>query len=982
MDLLFALTLTEHHILGNVFAPYLLNKKRSQDKFLIYDRVTQANLNTYEAILNPEEVQLVKTIEEYNNQELFRAFSKKKKTARDFMASITPELLEEQIRPYIERRMIRCIEILEYNPVPLFHKILQNNVYEVDRIKVLENESSAVFNFTKSGKELYYYLSIEHNGTELNLFGKEGTIIVNDPCSVIIDNKLFVFRDIDGKKLLPFFEKKYIHISPSTQKKYFETFVRNAIKKYKVNAEGFPITDLKKKPVPILSIERNLAGNFSIVLKFIYDKKSIYYANRKTELKVTCEFNNNEVLFSRLSRDYNYENQCVTSLLSMGLVNKEGATFYPLQKGKDDEGSAYTIINWVNYNRKLIENKGFSIAQNKLEKLYYLDEFEISIDVSEKNNDWFDIEARVEFAGFNIPFASFHTNILNGNREYQLPDGRIMILPEEWFESYRDIMSFAHVERDQIKLSKQHFSLLNKNILGISTSFKKGLLDLAANDLEQMPVPDGITATLRKYQVEGFSWLYHLSKNRFGACLADDMGLGKTLQTLTLLVQMMRESTGHTNIPAGSADPDPTQQLSLFDPHPTNNKRIPATSLIVVPTSLVHNWINEINRFAGDLRIYAYIGAGRKNLSELFNRNDIILTSYGIVRNEIQDFASRKFFYVILDESQMIKNPGSKTYQAVIQLHAENRIVLTGTPIENSLTDMWAQINFLNPGLLGSLQFFRSEFQLPVERNNDETKKEKLLKLISPFVLRRTKSEVAPELPSLTEQTVYCDMDEMQQMYYEREKSKARNLVIERTFKMGYHKSAFVILQSLTKLRQIANHPALIDDMYFADSGKYTEIKRNLQSLLNEGNKALIFSSFVKHLELIRNYLDNQKVHYAWLTGDTKNREQEIHKFQKNKQCPFFLVSLKAGGVGLNLTAADYVFLLDPWWNPAAEMQAVSRAHRIGQDKHVFVYRFISRNTLEEKIINLQEQKSNLADAFINNSLKGISQEQVMELFE
>jgi SNF2 family DNA or RNA helicase len=295
---------------------------------------------------------------------------------------------------------------------------------------------------------------------------------------------------------------------------------------------------------------------------------------------------------------------------------------------------------------------------------------------------------------------------------------------------------------------------------------------------------------------------------------------------------------------------------------------------------------------------------------------------------------------------------------------------------------MWAQINFLNPGLLGNLNFFHTEFQQPIERLNDENKQDKLLKLIAPFVLRRTKNEVAPELPPISEQKIFCDMDEQQEAYYEREKSKARNMIIEKLSKMGFHKSAMVILQSLTRLRQIANHPVLIDENYFSGSGKYDEIKRSLQSLIQEGHKVLLFSSFVKHLNLVADYFNSLGLEYAMLTGETRNREEEIRKFQEQKDCRFFLISLKAGGVGLNLTAADYVFILDPWWNPAAEMQAISRAHRIGQDKHVFVYRFISRNTLEEKILKLQERKSNLADAFINNSLKGITEQQVMELFE
>ncbi len=981
MDLRFIITLTEHRILGFVFAPYLVKPDRQKGNYVIYDRVTQLNLSTYENAISPEEVQLVKIIEEYNDQYLFKHFSKKKKqNSRDFIAGITDELLEKQIRPFIEKRMTRCLDILLFNPVPVYQKLLQNNVYESDRLKVVEQEGSVVFNFIRSEQGLKYFLSIEHNDTELHLAGKEGSIIMNEPCCAIIDDKMFVFRDIDGKKLLPFFEKEYINIPRTAEKKYFETFIRNAIKKYKVNAQGFTISDLDADPEPALSIERDLSGRYFYVLKFLYDDKSVYYANRKTEQKVTCEFNGESVHFYRLQRRYQFENDCITTLLSFGLVNREGPYFMPLAKNTEDKNTGYDVINWINQNHELLSKAGFSITQNKLEKEYYLDNLEIKIEVSEKNNDWFDIHAAVEFGDFKIPFASISSNILKGEREFMLPDGQVVILPIEWFENYRDMLSFSKVEKDSIRLEKQHFPLLNKNIKGLSNAFKNKLLSLIETDAQSELVPENITAELRKYQVEGYSWLYRLYKNGFGACLADDMGLGKTLQTLTILQRIQADSGKRIeSIPTQHSS---SGQLSLFDEDRVDSGAGFKTSLIVVPTSLVHNWLNESKRFAPEMSVLTYVGSGRKNIKELHGSCDIILTSYGILRNDLEQFLPLEFKYIALDESQMIKNPGSKTYQAVIQLHAENRIVLTGTPIENSLTDMWSQMNFLNPGLLGNLSFFQSEFQWPIEKNADENKQEKLLKLISPFVLRRSKMQVEPELPPVSEQIIYCDMNDNQEAYYEREKSKARNLVIEKLSQLGFHKSGIAILQSLTKLRQIANHPALVDENYFSGSGKYDEITRNLQNLLLEGHKALIFSSFVKHLDLVASHLDKIGIQYAWLTGETRDREAEIKKFQDNQDYFFFLISLKAGGVGLNLTAAEYVFILDPWWNPAAEMQAISRAHRIGQDKHVFVYRFISRNTLEEKILRLQERKARLADAFVNNSLKGISQEEVMELFD
>jgi superfamily II DNA or RNA helicase len=982
MDLRFVITLSEHRLLGYIFAPYLVKMDIAQGNHVIHDRVTLLNLKLYESALSPEETQLARIIEEYNDQSLFKVFSKKKNSsAREFVKSMPQELLRDQIRPYVERRMDKCIDLLMSNPIPIYHKVLQNNIYEDDRIEVVEEDGLAVFNFIRSAEGIKYFLTIEHNGKELRLKGKNAIVAMNEPCCLILEEKLFIFRDIDGKKLMPFFTKDYIDVPKSAEAKFLETFVRNAIRKFKVKAEGFSVEDYLVKPSPALSIEKDFHGRYNYVLKFIYDEKSIYYANRRTEIKVTSVIKGNNIRFVRMQRDYAFENECITSLLAIGLVNREGPFFRPLQKMNDEDGPGYYAINWINQNHELLASAGFSIAQNNIDRVFYLDDIEIKIQVSEKNNDWFDIDAHVEFAGFKIPFASFTKNILDGEREYMLPDGRIVILPGEWFANYRDLLSFAKVQNDSIRLEKKHFPLLNREMLVDSATYKQNLLSLIEGKCEPEKIPEGIKANLRNYQTEGYSWLFRLYKNGFGGCLADDMGLGKTLQTLTLLRRIQEESP-EEGVAGKTQNTTVDFQLSIFDNQPSSGKSSLRTALIVVPTSLVHNWMNEASRFVAGLKMHAYTGPQRSNLAELFQQYDIIITSYGILRNDIDKFLAFDFFYLILDESQMIKNSGSKTYQTVIQLKARHRIVLTGTPIENSLTDLWAQINFLNPGLLGNLNFFHTEFKVPIEKMGDEKKRERLNKLITPFILRRSKGQVEPELPPVSEQLIFCDLDEEQEAYYEREKSKARNLVIEKLSQIGFGKSAVVILQTLTKLRQIANHPALIDENYFAGSGKYDEITRNLQSLLEEHHKALVFSSFVKHLELVAAYLDKNQIRYAWLTGETRNREDEIRKFQEDETCPFFLISLKAGGVGLNLTAADYVLILDPWWNPAAEMQAISRAHRIGQDKHVLVYRFISRNTLEEKILKLQERKSELADAFINNSLKGITQEQVMELFE
>jgi SNF2 family DNA or RNA helicase len=363
----------------------------------------------------------------------------------------------------------------------------------------------------------------------------------------------------------------------------------------------------------------------------------------------------------------------------------------------------------------------------------------------------------------------------------------------------------------------------------------------------------------------------------------------------------------------------------------------------------------------------------------------VVVSTYHTVRQDIEQLSSYPFFYVILDESQMIKNPGSKLYQAIVNLQSEHRIVLTGTPIENSLTDLWSQINFVNPGLLGTLSFFKRGFVHPIERKKDEQREEKLKELIKPFILRRTKQEVALELPPVSEQVRYCSMSESQRWLYEEEKSLARNSILENLEEEGIGSSSIMVLQALTRLRQIANHPDMMEDHEGIESGKFDEVCRAVESVVSEGHKVLMFSSFVKHLQLFRNYFDERRIKYAWLTGsqNQEQRKEAVQTFQKKKTCPLFLISLKAGGVGLNLTAADYVFLLDPWWNPAAELQALSRAHRIGQGKRVFVYRFISSDTIEEKIQRLQNRKRELAETFVsaNNPLSELSQEEVLELF-
>lgn len=512
--------------------------------------------------------------------------------------------------------------------------------------------------------------------------------------------------------------------------------------------------------------------------------------------------------------------------------------------------------------------------------------------------------------------------------------------------------------------------------------------------------------------------MVHLSKHRFGGCLADDMGLGKTLQTLSLLQYIYDAEAAHPSLAnadhcscKGNETPleeDTTQlqndpsleengsgQLSLFGELTDKNTlpiiakssgaskpakaRKPA-SLIVMPTSLLHNWRKEISKFT-TLTVYEFTGiSGKANFKPIFDRYNLILTSYGIMRNHIETLSQYRFEYVVLDESQHIKNSESRTFKATTLLRSNQKLILTGTPIENSLKDLWSQFHFLEPDLLGSESTFVKLFVNPIKQGNERIET-KLQHLITPFILRRCKEEVAPELPALTEEMIYCEMMEKQKEAYEKEKNSLRNTLLQ--LKTGNEKASnFTVLEGINRLRQLACHPRMIDKEFQGTSGKLQEVISTFETLRSEGHKVLIFSSYVKHLEIIAEVFETHQWPYALLTGSSTNREEEIKRFTDTNKIQAFLISLKAGGVGLNLTQADYVFIIDPWWNPAAELQAISRAHRIGQNKQVFAYRFITEGSIEEKIVQLQAEKKELFNTFIadNNPLKSLDDKEWAKL--
>jgi non-specific serine/threonine protein kinase len=472
--------------------------------------------------------------------------------------------------------------------------------------------------------------------------------------------------------------------------------------------------------------------------------------------------------------------------------------------------------------------------------------------------------------------------------------------------------------------------------------------------IQPHPVPSGFTGELRPYQKTGLDWMHFLHDYGFGGCLADDMGLGKTIQVLAFLQSLKEQGK------AGAA------------------------VLLVVPKSLITNWQRETARFVPDLRIKEYMGNARKKDTAEFDQYDIILTTYGTMLRDVDLLRTYRFHYVILDESQAIKNPLAQSAKACRLLNSEHRLVMSGTPVENNTFELWSQFAFLTPGLLGSMEYFKREFALPIESKQDEATAQLLRKLVYPFILRRTKEQVAPELPPRTERILYTDMEPAQRKLYNQTRDRYRGILLGLIESEGFDNVRMKILEGLLRLRQICIHPVLVEPTYRGEAPKFELLFETLETLGAEQHKALIFSQFVETLHIVRKELDERHISYAYLDGKTRDRQQQVDTFQNDPQVRFFLISLKAGGLGLNLTAADYVIHLDPWWNPAVEMQANDRAHRIGQNKPIFIYKIIARDTVEEKILQLQDRKRALVNQLITNEasfFKSLTPDDVKVLF-
>ncbi len=578
--------------------------------------------------------------------------------------------------------------------------------------------------------------------------------------------------------------------------------------------------------------------------------------------------------------------------------------------------------------------------------------------------DWFDTSVELVFGEQAVSITDVKKAITQKQNFVKLEDGSMGLLPDEWLKKYALLIKMGEEKQGKLRLKKFHFSVLDELLEDLDEDAmvaeleekKKRLAHIIDNNFAELRPPESLKAELRPYQLAGFQWLVFLKEAGWGGILADDMGLGKTVQALAFFVHYQQENPG-------------------------------AKFFVVCPTTLIYNWENEIKKFTPHLTYHIHHGPKRTLDSTVFNDYDIVITTYGTMRSDIKMLKDIPFDYTLLDESQSIKNPQSQVAKASLLLSTKNRLALSGTPVQNNTFDLFAQLNFLNPGILGSREFFMNEFATPIDKFQEQEIVDQLRKLTYPFLLRRTKEQVAKDLPPKTETLLVCEMGKEQRKIYDTYRSAYQSKILGMIEQQGIQKSQMHILQGLTKLRQICDSPAILneEERHGNHSIKLDELSREITE--NVGNhKALVFSQFLGMLNLIRKELEKRKIPYAYFDGSTTatQREVEIQKFQNDENCRVFLISLKAGGIGLNLTAADYVYIVDPWWNPAVEQQAIDRTHRIGQTKNIFAYRLICKDSIEEKMLTLQERKRALASDLVsedNALLKKLTKEDIAFLF-
>jgi SNF2 family DNA or RNA helicase len=821
-----------------------------------------------------------------------------------------------------------------YQELNVLLKVSQKDAfYDVSPYIVLENNSAAF-----SGFKLKYDFFLEKNNELIPVLNSKVLLILKFFKSkgnklMIHESQFSAFRTkildgLEGKV-----EIQYTYLKPATKKQLEESGFDQELKKivYLKDSEDFvtitPVIKYAEREIPARSKMRLYA----------LDSKGLQF---------------------EVSRDSALEARFIELIKSSHPHFEEQETefeFFYLHKQRFLE-DGWFLDAFEAWRKEGVEILGF----NELKNNHY-SPHKISTSVSIASGiNWFDTLVDIKFGSEKVKLRDIQKAVYNQAKFVKLGDGKLGMLPDEWLEKYSKFFRSGEIHDNAIRSSKANFtvidSLFEDEVLPFEVKnelelYKTKFADF--NNIDAIVVPKKLKAKLRDYQKHGLNWLHFLDQFNFGGCLADDMGLGKTIQIISFILSLKEK----------------------------NGKR---THLIILPTSLIFNWQAELDKFAPSLKYHIIYGLNREKDQEKIDNYDIIITTYGTMLSDISFLKKIDFDYIFLDESQAIKNPESKRYKAVRLLQSRNKIVLTGTPIENNTFDIYAQFSFANPGLLGNQTHFKDNYAIPIDKFKETKRAKELQQKLSPFLLRRTKKQVASELPDKTEIVIHCPMGENQRRIYETYRNEFK-LFLEKADKNDeLTNNNMHILQGLTKLRQICNSPELLNDdaFYGNESSKLDELLAQIEEKVGN-HKILVFSQFVSMLELIRKRLDEKEIAYEYLTGQTKDRSARVQSFQEDAEKRVFLISLKAGGTGLNLTEADYVFIVDPWWNPAVENQAIDRCYRIGQKKNVMAIRLICPDTIEDKILQLQAGKKELVEDLIKvdeNARKSLAKEDLMAL--
>lgn len=771
------------------------------------------------------------------------------------------------------------------------------------------------------------------------------------------NNEVYMLRPKDARTLYYFYDKSSIKVKASEFKGFYNDFVIPLMKKHPVNFNDMKIAieEIEGKAIRRLYVKE--MDNFLLLIP------AFRYQHGEFETEVEMDNGEGIVL----------ENNGKSLLIRRDKETEEDTHNFLMDLHPEFTGQRNRHYFYLSINKVLTANWFFQaferIHEQKIEvmglktlsKIKYNPFRPKMLMKASSGTDWFDLTIAVNFGQQPVKLQDIRRAILNNDQFVKLGDGTLGILPEEWLKKYANMFRIGKVKKDSLQLSKFQHTAIEEfykeiNNYEILEELQQKIEKLKTfRSIKQVEPPANVHAVLRNYQLEGFNWLRFLHEFGWGGCLADDMGLGKTVQVLTFIQSLV-------------------------------NEKASTTVLVVVPRSLVFNWEKEAEKFCPDLKLHIHSGGDRQREIKEFSQYHIILTTYSLVRNDIKMLREFDFDYVVLDESQAIKNPTSLVSKAVKLLNTSNRLIMTGTPIENNTFDLYAQMDFLNPGMLGSMEYFRKEYANKIDRDRDKEKAVELQRLINPFILSRKKEEVAKELPEKTETVLYCELGPKQRKTYDYFKNKYYEKIKSIIAEEGIGKSGMYVLQGLLKLRQICNSTALIKEEgdFGKESIKLEILLDELKQVVAHGGKALVFSYFVEMLEIVRHELEGLDIGYTMLTGSSTNREELVNDFKTNEKSQIFLISLKAGGFGLNLTEANYVFMIDPWWNPAVEQQAIDRTHRIGQEQKVFAYKLICKNTIEEKILELQQKKQAVAKDIITveaGFMKKLKEEDLQALF-